>query len=430
MGRAYPRVWSDLARRVAGGGVVAVAVAGAAAGREAAGQCNYEITAVIAAPRCPAPFNNVPATIGTALTEGPDPAVVGFYFPCGAGTADTAFVWRATTGLVTLPRPAGVGSMGAYDISKSGVIVGTYTVSGVGFRGFVYENGQYTELSPLPGGAWSEAWAIAKDGTVVGYRSIGPDGTVTPFNAFIWSEADGFFDLGVMNGPNSAARSISNTGQVVGWTGAGNTNQGFLFDDGGLVVLGPIPVRGGLGSRAAAVNNVGVIAGSGAVQEEPGAPLRALGFVWREGEFTLIEPVVGHDTSGVGDINRVGQVTGLSVVQGSTLGPGYVWQDGLTHDLNDLVLPGSALVIRGGTAINDAGQIIANGLALNGDTVTFLLTPIDRPLGDINIDCEVGVADLVILINDFSQAGSPADLNGEGVVNVLDLIILLLNFGA
>ncbi len=49
MGRGYPRVWSDLVRRVAGGGVVAVAVAAAAAGRDAAGQCNYEITAVIAA---------------------------------------------------------------------------------------------------------------------------------------------------------------------------------------------------------------------------------------------------------------------------------------------------------------------------------------------------------------------------------------------
>ena len=38
--------------------------------------------------------------------------------------------------------------------------------------------------------------------------------------------------------------------------------------------------------------------------------------------------------------------------------------------------------------------------------------------------------DLLLLLNDFGQTGSPADINGDGVVNVLDLIDLLLNFGS
>ena len=407
-----------------------LALCGASAAAQA--QCQYEITAVIAAPRCPPPFNNVPATIATALTEGPDPAVVGFYFPCGAGTADTAFVWRASTRLVSLPRPAGVSSMQAADISESGVIVGTYDVINVGFRAFVYQNGQYTELPPLPGGAWSGASGIAEDGTVVGFRSIGSKGDpVNPFNGFIWSEEDGFDDLGVMSGPNSAARDISDSG-VVGWTGTGgNVSEAFMLTGGELILLGPIPVPGGSTSIANAANDRGVIAGSGRVEPPTGGPPIALGFAWADREFRVIDPVVQYDSSGAGDVNAVGQVTGLSIkVNSPGDRRGYVWQDGLTHDLNDLVLPGFALVIRSANAINDSGQIIARGFDLNLDDVTFLLTPVDRPIGDINIDCQVGVADLVILLEHWAQTDSPADLNGDGVVNVLDLIILLLNFGS
>ncbi len=49
---------------------------------------------------------------------------------------------------------------------------------------------------------------------------------------------------------------------------------------------------------------------------------------------------------------------------------------------------------------------------------------------DINQDCQVNVADLIMLLLAFGQSGATAaDLNGDGVVNVLDLIILLLNWG-
>ena len=301
MGRRADIDGWNLPRVITACTLVAPVIAALATGPEAAGQCQYEITAVIAAPPCPPPFNNVPATIGIALTEGPNPALVGSYYPCGASTVHSAFVWRASTGLVTLPRPAGVSSMGAYDISESGVIVGTYDSAERGFRGFVYEKGQYTELPPLPGGAWSEAFAINDAREVVGYRSIGPDGTVTPFNAFIWSAAEGFLDLGVMSGAHSTAMDINDQGQTVGWTGSGNITDAFMFQDGELTLLGPIPVRGALGTRAHAVSRDGVIVASARVQDEPGGPIRVLGFVWDEGEITVIEPLVGYDTSGGGD---------------------------------------------------------------------------------------------------------------------------------
>ena len=394
-------------------------------------QCQYEVTAVIAAPRCPPPFNNVPATIGTALTEGPDPAVVGFYFPCGAGTADTAFVWRASTGLISLPRPPGVTSMQAADISESGVIVGTYDSAERGFRGFIYENGQYTELAPLPGGAWSGTCAIAEDGTVVGFRSIGSKGDpVNPFNAFIWSESDGFDDLGVMSGPNSAATAI-NVGSIVGWTG-GNflDSTAFVVHQGVIVSLGAIP--GGTTSFPTGVSRTGAVCGWGLVPEKgfPFGVNRA--FLWEDGQYTHLGTLPKHLRSVANDISPVDQVVGSSWTVGgsSAIRHAFIWQDGFMHNLNDLSISGPAIVLQSANAVNDAGQIAADGYDASFNRVTFVLTPVGKPVGDIDIDCHVGVADLVILLDDWAQNNSPADLNNDGVVNVLDLIILLLNFGS
>ena len=392
------------------------------------GQCNYEVTAIIQAPPCPPPFNDPPPTIGTALTEGPDAAVVGFYYPCGASTANSAFVWRASTGVITLPRPAGVGSMQASDISESGAIVGTYDAAERGFRGFVYENGVFTELPPDPRGLWSMASAINNAGQAVGYRSIG-DG-VNPLNAFIWSESDGFLDLGLMGEQETYAADISEAGEVVGRRGfAVGNDEGFLWENGEMTFLGPIP--GGFTSNALAINENRQIVGAGLLQDAKTGELLIRPFLWEEGAMLLLPSLPGEESCGAHDINDFGQIIGFcSSSENPNIIRAFLSQSGVTYDLNAVVAIEPPPVIDRARAINNAGQIIADGKNLRGDNVTFLLTPIDRPLGDINIDCEVGVADLIILINNWSQTDSPGDLNIDGVVNVLDLIIMLLNFGS
>ena len=418
--------WS-LRRVITACTLVAPVIAVLATAPEATGQCQYEITAVIAGPRCPPPFNNVPATIGTALTEGPDAAVVGFYYPCGASTANSAFVWRASTGVITLPRPAGVGSMQASDISESGAIVGTYDSAERGFRGFVYENGVFTELPPDPRGLWSMASAINNAGQAVGYRSIG-DG-VNPLNAFIWSESEGFLDLGLMGEQETYAADISEAGEIVGRRGFAVANdEGFLWENGEMTFLGPIP--GGFTSNALAINENRQIVGAGLLQDAKTGELLIRPFLWEEGAMLLLPSLPGEESCGAHDINDFGQIIGFcSSSENPNIIRAFLSQSGVTYNLNAVVAIEPPLVIERARAINNAGQIIADGKNLRGDNVTFLLTPIDRPLGDINIDCEVGVADLIILISNWSQTDSPGDLNIDGVVNVLDLIIMLLNFG-
>ncbi len=64
---------------------------------------------------------------------------------------------------------------------------------------------------------------------------------------------------------------------------------------------------------------------------------------------------------------------------------------------------------------------------------TVLLTPIKPPLGDIDIDCAVGLADLEILLDSWGPCpdcvNCLADLDGDCAVAVPDLLRLLANWG-
>ena len=76
------------------------------------GQCQYEVT-IIQALGC----NDPPPTIGTAINE--HGHIAGYYYQCASGDFE-AFVWTPKSGLTTLPRPPGVFSSLASDISDGG----------------------------------------------------------------------------------------------------------------------------------------------------------------------------------------------------------------------------------------------------------------------------------------------------------------------
>jgi len=80
-------------------------------------------------------------------------------------------------------------------------------------------------------------------------------------------------------------------------------------------------------------------------------------------------------------------------------------------------------------AANNAGQIVSEGYDSEYNNVSFLLTPVDRPMGDITCDCDVDVADLLFLLGEWGKTNSPADIDGDGIVNVFDLLILLSDWG-
>ena len=67
-------------------------------------------------------------------------------------------------------------------------------------------------------------------------------------------------------------------------------------------------------------------------------------------------------------------------------------------------------------------------------TVGLLLSPIGKGIpGDLDGDGNVGAVDLLILLTSWGPCENcekcPADLNGDCVVGAVDLLILLVNWG-
>jgi probable HAF family extracellular repeat protein len=383
------------------------------------GQCRYEVT-VIEGPRS--------ATLGQASLYGlglnEQGHVVGrFHYTAGW---NRPFLWTKETGLIELPLPPNSYEAMAEDISGTGQIVGLMIHNDYGHRGFVYDDGEYTILPPvIPDSGWSYAMAINEHAQVVGYRSITEE--VNPYNGFLWSADDGFTDLGVMEGPFSCATDISDTGIVVGWTGVLGNGQAFLWENGETLLLGPVPE--GTTSFANAVNNRGELTGGG--EMEPGHPsgLIAQPVLWKNGQWHLLGVLPGCDVGGARDINDLTQVVG-HCSQPNNVMRAFLWQHRHMYDLNDLTSLDPGYAIQRPHAISNAGQIVADGYDPQWHVVTFLLTPVDRPLADIDGDCDVAVSDLLFLLGDWGKTNSLADINDDGIVNVWDLLALLGDWGS
>ncbi len=141
----------------------------------------YEVTAIIAGPDC-GPVG-LGAVLPFAINEAGD---VAGRLVCPILT-DRAFLWTASSGLQTIPMPPGTTQSRAFGIDGT-QIVGYHVVSGdeFGNLAFLYdaETGEFTNLGTLPGGNFSEAFAI-NQGIVVGNWG---NNVVGPMHGFIWQD--------------------------------------------------------------------------------------------------------------------------------------------------------------------------------------------------------------------------------------------------
>ena len=407
-------------------GLVA-ALAAAAVSPAVLAQCNYEITATIQGPECG--IFGFPPTFGTALSDNGE--VVGWYTACTIGT-DEAFYWSEKTGFVTLDRPPGVYAAYAAGLTSDGTIVGTYAVEGIGFRGFTYKDGEWTELPPVnPASGWSSGSAIRLDGQmVVGDRSITDD--PSPYNACIWDTATGkATDLGILHGPFSSAVDVTQSGMIVGWTGnhTQSVSEGFVLVDDVFTFLGPVP--SGTTSTPRGVTEGGIVFGTGRVPipEVPSGATRA--FMWQSGRFQMLGTLPGYLRSRANDatddpLRLVGEC--WSQADNDSIDTGFLWQDGQMFDLNNLIRSKEGAAVSNATAVRGDGVILVVG-EWQGDLVGMILSPQEQP-GDLNGDCQVNAHDLLSLLSAWGACAScTADLNADGLVGPHDLAMLLANWG-
>ncbi|MFO0830087.1 MAG: hypothetical protein U0572_18240 [Phycisphaerales bacterium] len=353
-----------------------------------------------------------------------DDGVVAGYYVCGSSGAQVPILWNgADVSNVRLP-PGQEGQ--AIDVNSRGQCVGwMYAVGASSVQvPFIASEGVTVVLPLLPGDLGGEANAINDAGVAVGFTS--------------WSDVrsvrwiDGTVEaLELPIGPHDVAMGINAVGQICGYMGSGDTfdAHAYLWDNGNVTDLGKLP--GGLSGIATCLNNVGDIAGYGVFVGENGVKYRR-GLHWAGGAMTVIEPLPGYLNCKVQDINDSGAMVG-SCDKRSSLSEsvGFIREDGVTRDLNELLVPGTNVVITLAYGINASGQIAADGRHVGAlDHFAVLLTPIPPILGDLDCDWSVDAADLAILLGAWGACPArsgpcAADLDGDGSVGGSDLAILL-----
>jgi probable HAF family extracellular repeat protein len=207
-------------------------------------------------------------------------------------------------------------------INGTGQIAGSHIgADGLG-QAFTFSNGVLNDLGTLASGspgAWSAAYGLNAMGEAAGTSSTGTGA----FHAF-FSNGSGLADLGTLGGVNSYGLALNDAGTVVGNAqDAHGFSQAVAWDATGIRSLGTL---GGMQSYAYGINNSGEI----------------VGYSWTADNFM-------H---------------------------GFVYVNGVLLDLNSLLPLSSGWTIEAAYAINDYGEILADGV-FNGRHYAVRLNPLD-----------------------------------------------------
>lgn len=321
-----------------------LAVAALAVPLLAAADPRYSVTTVAGAGSWASDLNNAGQVVGNLYT----------------GSAYHAFVY--TSGVLTDIGTLGGDYSFANAINDLGQVVGNSDTAGATTNGFVYSGGAMTAMSAAP---YILAFGINNSGTIVGTMSVTtPEGDY--YHAYTLGAGGTLTDLGTLSyGDSSRGIAINNSGVVVGaaanmFNGAPNYPEDpFIFQGGVMTGLGNL---GGPWSAARSVNDLGQVVGFLGVDSLPGNPdeiYPTTAFLYAGGSMHVIGGLFANGVSSAHDINNLGQVVG------SARGPGgishaFLYEGGAMLDLNMLIDPASGWTITDASAINDVQQIAAN----------------------------------------------------------------------
>ena len=287
------------------------------------------------------------------------------------------FLWQ--NGVMTELGTLGGNSSGASAINELGQVVGGATTAAPSTSHAVrWDNGVITNLLP---GQVSGASGINDAGQVIGTLSANWRGFLLDNGVFT--------DLGTLGGPGGTTpMGINNAGQVVGSSSStvstplGPMPHAFLWQNGVMTDLGVLP--GDEDSGAAAINNEGQIVGSSGRTDPETYEQTYRPFLYEDGVMTAL-PVPSSE-SYAGDINDAGVVVGtMRAGGGFSHWHAYVYADGVVTDLNSRIPAGSGLHVLYATGINNAGQIVGVAYDAQAHYHAVLLTPVAEGTPVVNI---------------------------------------------
>jgi probable HAF family extracellular repeat protein len=262
-----------------------------------------------------------------------------------------------------------------------GEVVGYYSVPINGNpndfinHAFLFSRGKIQELIST----FSFANDISNRGDITGGFLIRRQSPQDVFHAFLYTRGQ-LRDLGTLGGEYSAGWGINDRGQVVGESSlAGNSAEhAFLYSGGQMQDLGTL---GGNSSVALRINEHGQIVGYSFVHVVLPPPLGSIyasrAFLYSGGRMIDLGALPGSIQSTANDINNKAEVVGLSygMYPDAPLNRGFLYSGGTMLDINSLLVPGSGWIVLNAWAINDAGQIAAQGTR-NGIGHGLLLNPV------------------------------------------------------
>jgi uncharacterized membrane protein len=281
-----------------------------------------------------------------------------------------AFIWRDGEfhDLVPLPR----NDISVVAINDHTEVVGTYTNEQSQPRGFVWRRGKITLLQ-TPSGQFIDSPADINNRREV-LVSIRDPHDVLGF--FLWRNGQltrlepppccpGFED-------GTSPVRLNNRGAAVGTDGGFNP---VLWEDGTIMQIQMPP--GAASGGASDINDHGVIVGHADFDGRVG------GYRWQDGEAVKLRHLTGSEFAVVFDMNNRDAIVGLSFVAGDDRGAATLWpRQGNPVDLNTLIADDDPLKpfvhLIGGNLINDRGVILAVGNDVRNHPFSrgnYLLTP-------------------------------------------------------
>lgn len=240
-----------------------------------------------------------------------------------------------------------------------------------------------TELGTL-GGDYGWAYGVNNHGQVVGMSSTASNAR---FHATLWWNGT-VIDLGSLcstcSYSYSVAYDVNDAGQVVGQSWSALGYRAFVWENGTMRALPPLP--GDFTSSAFGINArgqvVGLSAGFTGLQ----------GVIWTDGVPRDVGSLGGRSGGGLYtvayDVNDAGQVVGISAAAPTDRQHAFLWEDGAITDLGaGTAAPGCPDDSSFAYGISGAGEIVGHIVHacstralkwINGPVQTLLPAPSDR----------------------------------------------------